>query len=126
MKKIYVGGTRTGKTSKVLKKLANMKKADKNKVLLIVNKSEKDIYSKVVPEGSFYFAPDALDLCGDLDKFDTLVLDTPDLDLEIISYLFGEDRFKNILFATQSREYSETVVELLYERDGKFTVHTLL
>lgn len=103
-----------------------MKKADKNKVLLIVNKSEKDIYSKVVPEGSFYFAPDALDLCGDLDKFDTLVLDTPDLDLEIISYLFGEDRFKNILFATQSREYSETVVELLYERDGKFTVHTLL
>jgi len=125
MKKIYVGGTRTGKTSKVLKKLANMEKAEKTKVLLIVNELEKDIYRKVVPEGSFYSASDILDSCDELDKFDTLVLDASILDLGIFPCLFGEDRFKNILFTAQSKDWVKTVTDLLLEHKGKFTVQVL-
>ncbi len=132
MKKIYLGKTRSGKTTKVLEALNDMKVSDTSKVLLLIGNGEEEEYKEVVPEGSIYFANSPLDELfislknGDTDKrgFETLVIDTR-LDKRIITSFVGLDMFRNILVTAQVKEDIEDAVGVLMNKNGAFIVEVL-
>lgn len=132
MKKIFLGRTGRGKTSKVLEALVGLNISDTSRVLLLVEPSEESKYREVVPEGSMHSVDSLFDgLYVSLRKgdargktFDTLVVDIR-LDKNIISSLVGLDVFKNVLFTSQTKNNVLVAVGVLLDNMGEFTVEVL-